>query len=197
LGHCLFGPGRWAIGFWSSLFGGSNPTLNKDISQFGQIGGFATGLGEKNLTQASNFYSSLLSGDPSKIAKVLGPEISGQQQQTQQQRNVTSQFGTRGGGAGGSMQMAGDVSRGNINNMISSLLGSSASSLGSMGAGLLSQGQSAYGQQMEASQQQMQNWQNSIFGGALSRAARAGEGFAFGGTGGAMKAFLGGMGGGS
>jgi len=168
------------MGFWSSLFGGSNPTLNKDINQYGQIGGFATGLGQQNLTQASNFYSSLLSGDPTKSAKVLGPEIAGQQQQTQQARNVTSQFGTRGGGAGASMQMAGDVSRANINNQISSLLAGAAGSLGSMGGSLLGQGMQAYGMQQQASQQQMQNWQNSIFGGAIGQAAGAASTFGTG-----------------
>ncbi len=69
------------MSFWGSLFGGSNPTLNQDIGQFGQIGGFATGLGESNLSQASNFWSSILSGDQSKIAKTLGPEIGAIQQQ--------------------------------------------------------------------------------------------------------------------
>jgi hypothetical protein len=164
------------MSFWSSLFGGSNPTLNKNISQFGQIGGFATGLGESNLTQASNFYSSLLSGDPTKISKVLAPQISASQGQTQQARNVASEFGTRGGGTGASMQMAGDVSRSNINNMISSLLGTSAGGLGSMGQGLLGQGMQAYGQQAALSQQQMENWQNSIFGGALTGGAGIGLG---------------------
>ena len=72
------------MSFWGSLFGGQNKTLNSDMNQFGQIGGFATGLGESNLSQASNFYSSLLSGDPSKQAKALGPEIGAIQQQGQQ-----------------------------------------------------------------------------------------------------------------
>jgi hypothetical protein len=164
------------MGFFSSLFGGSNPTLNKDMAQFGQIGGFATGLGESNLSQASNFYSSLLSGDPSKQAKVLAPEISGIQQGAQQQRNVAAQFGNRSGGTNAQMQMVGDQSRAQINDMISSLLGSSASGLGSLGTNLLSQGQQAYGQQAYLSQQQMENWSNSILGLGLTKGAGAGEG---------------------
>ncbi len=158
---------RCAIGFFSSLFGGSNPTLSKDINQFGQIGGYATGLGEQNLSQASNFMSSILSGDQSKIAKSLGPQISSIQQQTQQEKQAQSQFGPRGGGTTAKAQMYGDTSRASINEMINSLLGSSAGGLASSGQNLLQQGTGAYGQQVNASQLQMQNWANSILGGKI------------------------------
>ena len=174
------------MSFWGSLFGGQNKTLNSDMNQFGQIGGFATGLGESNLSQASNFYSSLLSGDPSKQAKALGPEIGAIQQQGQQARNTTSQFGNRSGGGNAWMQMAGDQSRGSINNMISSLLGGAANSLGSMGGNLLSQGTAAYGQQLAASQQQMENWSNSILGRGITGGVAAAESFGLGAAGGAM-----------
>ncbi len=174
------------MGFFGSLFGGSNPTLSKDINQFGQIGGFATGLGEKNLSQASNFYSSLLSGDPSKQAQALAPEISGIQQSAQQARNVGAQFGNRSGGTNAQMQMAGDQSRAQINEMISGLLGTSASGLGSMGSNLLSQGQQAYQSQVEASQQQMQNWSNSILGRGITSGVSAAESFGLGAAGGSL-----------
>jgi len=174
------------MSFWGSLFGGSSPTLNADIKQFGQMGGFATGLGESNLSQASQFWSSLLSGDPSKQAKVLGPEIGAIQQQTQQAKNAAAQFGNRAGGINASMQMAGDQSRASINNLISSLLGSSAGNLGSLGSSLLGQGMSAYGQQVQASQQQMQNWANSILGRGITGAVGAAESFGLGAAGGAM-----------
>jgi hypothetical protein len=174
------------MGFWGSLFGGSNPTLNSDINQFGQIGGFATGLGEKNLSQASNFWSSILSGDPTQTAKSLAPQISTIEQQAQQQRNTGAQFGNRSGGTNASNQMIGDQATGSINNMISSLLGSSASNLGNSGAGLLSQGASAYGAQEQASQQRMQNWMNSILGKGITGAVQAGESAGLGAAGGAL-----------
>lgn len=156
------------MSFFGSLFGGSNPTLNKDINQFGSIGGFATGLGENNLSQSSQFFSSILSGDPSKTAKALAPQISSIQQQTQQQKNQNAQFGNRSGGTNASNQMANDKATGSINDMISSLLGGAASSLSSSGSNLLNAGLGAYGQQVNASQLQMQNWQSSLFGGALT-----------------------------
>lgn len=165
------------MSFWGSLFGGQNPTLNANIGEFGQIGGFATGLGESNLSQASNFWSSILSGDQSKIAKTLGPQIGAIQGQAQQQRNVGAQFGNRSGGTNAANQMISDQSTASINNMVNSLLGSSASNLGSSGAGLLSQGASAYGQQEQASQQQMENWMNSILGLGTTSGVAAAESF--------------------
>ena len=174
------------MSFWGSLFGGSNPTLNKDMAQFGQIGGFATGLGEKNLSQASNFWSSILGGDPSKVAKTLAPQISSIQQQGQQERQGLAQFGSRSGGTNAASQMIGDKSRGAINDMIASLMGGAAGNLGSMGGSLLSQGQSAYGAQLGASQQQMENWANSILGRGITGGVAAAESFGLGAAGGAM-----------
>ena len=165
------------MSFFSSLFGGSNPTLSRDINQFGQIGSFATGLGESNLSQSSNFMSSILSGDQSKIGKVLGPEISDIKGQGQQSKMQTAQFGNRGGGTNASMQVADDQSRASVNKMISSLLGSSASGLASSGSSLLSQGMSATSQQAGLSQEQMSNWSNSLFGGAITNAAGIGMSF--------------------
>jgi len=156
------------MGFWSSLFGGSNSTLSGDINQFGQIGKFATNLGESNLSQSSNFMSSILSGNQSKIGKVLGPEISNIKGQGQQSKLQTAQFGNRGGGSNASMQSADDKSRASVNSMISSLLGTSASGLASSGSSLLSQGMQAYGQQATLSQEQTQNWSNSILGKGLT-----------------------------
>ena len=174
------------MSFWGSLFGGSNPTLNKDMAQFGQIGGFATGLGESDTSQASNFYSSLLSGDQSKQAKVLGPEINAIKSRGQQEKNQAAQFGNRSGGTNAQMQMIGDQGNAQINDMISKLLGSSAGALGSMGGSLLGQGQSALSAQLGASQQQMENWSNSILGMGVTQGAGFAEKMALGGmTGGA------------
>ena len=174
------------MSFWTSLFGGQNKTLSKDINQFGQIGSFATGLGESNLSQASNFMSSILSGNQSKIGKTLGPEISNIKGQGQQSKMQTAQFGNRGGGSNASMQTADDKSSASVNKMISSLLGSSASGLGSLGSSLLGQGMQAYGQQAQLSQEQMSNWANSILGKGITGAAGAAESFGLGAAGGAI-----------
>jgi hypothetical protein len=152
------------MGFWGSLFGGSNPTLSSDIKDFGAIGKFATNLGEQNLNKASNFWSSILSGNQSKISQTLAPEVNAMQQQGQQQKEQLGQFGTRSGGTASAAANIGAQTRGNISNMVASLLGSSASNLGSLGSSTLGQGMQALGQQANLSQVQMQNWASSILG---------------------------------
>lgn len=166
------------LSFWASLFGGSNPTLSSTIGQTGQIGGFATNLGEKNLTSSSNFWSSILSGDSSKISQTLAPEISAAKTSAQQQNKSTAEFGTRSGGTAASTAATNDAVHSSITNLIGGLTSSAASGLASTGSGLLGTGLSAYGQQADLSQQQIQNWANSILGLGVTKAAGYGEGFA-------------------
>jgi hypothetical protein len=168
------------MGFWGSLFGGSNPTLTKDMNAFGSVGGFATSLGEQNLSQASAFNSALLSGDTAKIGKLLAPQTSAIQGQKQQQLNSTAQFHNRSGGNNASSQMAGDKARSSVNDLISSLTSGALSNASTMGSSLLSQGTAAYGDQLKASQLQMANWSNSILGMGLTQGAGFAEGFGLG-----------------
>ena len=105
------------MSFWTSMFGGQNKTLNSNINNFQSIGGFATNLGEKSLSDAAKFSSDILSGDQSKIAKSLGPEIKTIQDQTQQNKNQTAQFGNRSGGNNAKIQTSGDTARASINNL--------------------------------------------------------------------------------
>lgn len=96
------------------------------------------------------------------------------QQQGQQQKEQLGQFGTRSGGTASAAAGIGASTRGNISNMVASLLGTSASNLGSLGSSALGQGMQAYGQQSTLSQEQTQGWSNSLFGGAITGAAGIG-----------------------
>ena len=151
-------------GFASSLFGGSNSTLSGDMASTGNIGNFSSAMGQGNITNSSNFFNSLLSGNSKDQAKVLAPQIKTMQDQGQQQLNTTSQFGNRSGGTNASNQKNMDTTRGNIDNAISSLTGGAANSLMGSGQSLLGTSLEASGQQAQMSQQQMQNWNKSIFG---------------------------------
>ncbi len=164
------------MSFWDSLFGGSNKTLSGDTNQTGSIAGYATGLGEGDLTASSNFYRSILSGDPSQQAKALAPEISAQQGQVSQAKKQLGEFGTRSGGTAGAAASMDSTARGNITNLIGSLTNSAASNLASTGSSLLNTGLGAYGDQAKLSQQQMENWSNSLFGLGITKAAGFGEG---------------------
>lgn len=165
------------MGFWGGLFGGQNQTLNKDINQTGQIGGFATGLGENSAGKGLKWFSDILSGDQAKIGKALAPEFAAIQGQKQQQANTTAQFGTRSGGNNAAMQRLGDKARSAENDMVSRLTGQAANTLTGAGMGLLNTGLSATMDQSQLSQEQMQNWQNSLFGGALKGGMQIGLGY--------------------
>jgi hypothetical protein len=162
------------MSFWSSIFGGSNPTLNQTMKQAGDTSDWATGQGKGLTTGAGNFFSTLMSGDPKKIASVLAPQISATQKQGQQQKQAMSQFGTRSGGTTAAGQTIDDKSRAAITDMIASLTGSAAGQAAQMGQGLIDTGLQALGQQATMSQQQMENWSNSIFGQALTKATVGG-----------------------
>ncbi len=153
------------MSFLSGLFGGSNPTLNSQISSLGSIASNATNLGTADTNAASNFFNSILSGNQQKIGQALAPQIAGIQGREQQSKQTASQFGNRSGGINASMQMAGDTANANLTNLVGSLTGGAASGLAGIGAQQQGLGLQAYQQQEGVSQEQLSNWQNSIFGG--------------------------------
>lgn len=122
------------------------------------------GLGD--LSTSTDFMKSILSGDPTKIAQVLGPQIRAIQEQGTQQKKTTAEFGNRGGGTNATNQRIGDTTRSQINDLISSLTGSSVNSLASTGSSLLSTGLSGFGTAFNAANvmqgQSASKW-NDIF----------------------------------
>lgn len=179
------------MSFFSSLFGGQNQTLNSTIGQSGQVGGFATGLGESNLGAASKFWNSILSGNSSDISKALAPQISSLKTSAAQTNKTNAEFGTRSGGTAASAASTDDKVHADITNLIGGLTSGAASGLASTGGGLLSTGLSAFGEQAQMSQQQVQNWRDSILGGALTGGAGIGLSFLSGKVGGAGDYFSG------
>ena len=97
-------------------------------------------LGENSLNQGLGFYSDVLSGDPTKIAQALAPEIKAGGEQVQQQAEQNSMFGNRGGGTNASTQAAQSGERGNIINLIGGLQSGAAGSLTGAGENLLNMG---------------------------------------------------------
>lgn len=186
----VFAP--WLNLLWPSLFGiGMGPT-GEEKAMYGQVAGigrFGTSAGEADISKAQNFWSSILSGDPTKIATVLGPEMSAVNRQAQQQKQSTAQFGTRSGGTTGTMQAIDDATLSSIRSMISTLTGGAATSLGNMGTSLLNTGlsgaTSAFGEANIMQQQNAAKWQD-IFN-SIATIAGIGIGGATGGFTGAVK----------
>lgn len=161
------------MGFFSSLFGGQNKTLDQAIPQAGQASKFATGTGEGLISKSAGWLNNLLSGDPAAATKLLAPQISAAQQQTQQGKQALAQFGTRSGGTAAASAGADAATRGNITNMIASLTGSAIGQGMQAGKGLLDSGIDYLGKQVDFSQQQMENWSNSILGQATAEGVGA------------------------
>jgi hypothetical protein len=171
---------KWLRYLWTNddgFFGigqGPNAGEGKQAGDTGALADFATSTGEGDIGAASGFWKSILSGDPSKIAQVLGPEISGINAQNQQNKKTQSEFGNRSGGTNASNQAADDKTRGSYNAGVSGLIGKAAGELGSLGSGLLSTGlsghEAAFGQQQTIHDQTLAKW-NDLFKSITSVAA--------------------------
>ena len=160
---------RWMWENEDGFFGIGQGPSGRELTQYGNIANIAdwsTAAGEKALSQALNFDEAIVSGDPSKIARVLGPETSAINKQGQQELKTMSEFGTRSGGTGAAAQVVGDTTSSRYDSMISNLLTGAVSDLGSKGSGLVNTGLSAHEGAFDASrviqQQDASKW-NDIF----------------------------------
>lgn len=169
----------WLMNFWifrplmMGLFGigmGSTPQESQMYGLTGEIGRFGTSQGENDILQSQNFWSAIMSGDPQKIATVLGPQMSTINRQAQQQKKTAAEFGTRSGGTTAAMNALDTSTLSSIRGMIANLTGSAASNLGSMGENLFSTGlsgaTSAFGEAQTMQQQQAAKM-NDIFKSAV------------------------------
>ncbi len=120
------------VGGLFDLFSG-DPAKTQE-NQLSALGGYETGVGEGDVTAASKFYQDILSGDPTRIAQALAPEISAGQQQVSQQAKTNAEFGTRSGGTAAASRAAADNERGNIINLVGGLQSGAASGAGSLGS---------------------------------------------------------------
>lgn len=164
------------MSFLGGIFTGSNPTLDGDIGNAGDVMGFGTAVGKGDITNASDFYNKLLAGNPAETAKLLAPQIGDITGQAQQQKNTIAQFGTRSGGNNSQAQTIDDATRKNIDDMISRLTGGAAAGDASLGTSTLGLGLSANELQQREAQQKLQNQQNSILGGLITRGVNAAAG---------------------
>ncbi len=159
------------MGFWGSMFGGSNPTLNSGIKESGQVAGFENSQGQGLQALSSDWLKGLLGGNTAMTTKLLAPQIATAQKQGQQAKKTMSQFGTRSGGVTSQGQTIDDKTRAGINDMVSSLTSGALQQAGAQGTSMVDAGLKALGMQVDFSQQQMENWSNSIFGQGLGTAA--------------------------
>jgi hypothetical protein len=163
------------MGFFGSLFGGSNSTLNKNIPAFQSEAGFGTGVGNTDVTNASKWYNDILSGDPTKMAEAVAPETSAIQGEAQQAKNQTAQFSPRSGGTAAAMAGLDANTRAQIIKLLGGLQSGAAGGAASLGTTEQGIGLQSREAADKASQQQMQNWQDSILGKGITGAAATAE----------------------
>lgn len=144
------------------LFAG-NPA-QKEQDQFGALGNYETGTGEALTTAGAGEELGILSGDPTKIATALAPEISTGQGQVEQQRLQDANFGTRSGGTAASTEAAEAANRGNIISLEGGLQSSTASSAVGQGGGLLSSASSNVGNEAQLAEERRKQVTGDIGG---------------------------------
>jgi hypothetical protein len=137
--HFLWGGTKFFFGIGY----GPSPGQNQTATDLTGIGSGATSAGFSDTSQASDFWSAILSGDMSKISSVLGPEFGAIQSQAQQSIDTAGQFGNRSGGTNAAIQNTTNTTRANESNLIGNLTGQAASQLGTLGTNLLNTGLSA------------------------------------------------------
>lgn len=140
-----------------------------------QGSGFATNLGEGDLTASSAFMRDILSGDATKQAQALAPEISAAKTSAAQSNKTNAEFGNRAGGTNASTAATNDKVHSDITNLLGSLTGSSASGLASTGSNLLNLG--IQGNQVGFNQaSQLQQQKLAKFNDIISSSASVAEG---------------------
>lgn len=151
------------------MFGIDSGPSKQEKTQYGELSsasGFATGMGESNLTSSSNFMKAILSGDATKISQALAPQISALKSSVSQDQKTSAMQGNRSGGTTAGNLASSDKVHGDITNMTGQLTGSSASSLASTGSNLLSTGMSgneaAFGEAKTMQDQNSSKWNDII-----------------------------------
>jgi hypothetical protein len=150
-------------GLLSSIFdlASGNPTQGEQ-NQFGALSGYQTGVGEGLITPAAQYEENILSGDPTKTAQAMAPEISANQQQTQQLKNQTAEFSPRSGGTAASVANADTSGRSNLIDLLGKEQSGAASTSLSAGSGLLDSASSNLSNQAKLADQWRQSQVSDI-----------------------------------
>jgi hypothetical protein len=130
------------------------------------LAGFDSSHGQGDVSLGEDWMRGILSGDPAKISKLLGPQIAGIKNRSQQKLQTASQFGDRSGGTNAGLQQTGDNIDSQINGMIDSLTQGAVGGITSLGENLVGQGAQNYGQafgEAQTMQQQEQQRWGDIF----------------------------------
>lgn len=119
---------------------GPSSQQNQQFNALSNASSFATGTGEADITAGTNFLKDVLSGDATKTAQALAPQILAEKTSLQQDQKTNAMMGTRSGGTAAANVAAGDKVHSDITNLVGQLTGGAASGLTSVGTNLLGTG---------------------------------------------------------
>jgi hypothetical protein len=137
----------WANAVCPCFFGIGMGPSKQEYAEYGaeaNIGNFGASTGEGDVLAASGFWKDILSGDPTKLSKALGPEYSNINKRAGEEEKTLAAFGTRSGGTAAEAATIGDRSRATASKLEGGMLETSAGALGSMGDSLLGIGAEAH-----------------------------------------------------
>jgi len=151
------------------MFGIGEGVTGQEQSQYNNLtagSAFATSQGEGDLTASSDFMRGLLSGDPTKVAQALAPQISAIRGRNEQAKDTTAQFGNRSGGSTATVAGIDTAGRSDITNLTGSATNAAASSLASTGTALTGLGlegdQAGFGEAKTMQEQQAAKWNDIL-----------------------------------
>ena len=116
------------------------------IQNLSGVGAATSSAGAADTGKASQYFSNIVSGDPSKVMAAVAPEAKAlRDQATQQKKQVANLGGARTGGTNAALQDITTKTRGQLTDVIAKQRGSAAGELGKIGAGETSAGINAFG----------------------------------------------------
>src|SRR5882757_3319515 len=162
---------EYIMAFLGGLFGGLSDDQKKSMDALSNSAGFASNMGQNDLSTASNFFSGILSS-PNKAMSVLAPQVSSITNQGQQ-KNVMGEFGDRSGGNTAAAANIDDSTHKQINDLIANLTGTAATNLGQIGTSTLNTGVTAQNDLLSSANEQQKQRQAALsgIGGAVGSVA--------------------------
>jgi hypothetical protein len=146
----------------TGIYGSITDPTKGERNRLESLGGYDTNVGEGLTTAGAQFDENILSGDPTKQAQALAPEISAGQEMVQQNKNQNAQFAPRSGGTAASTAGAETAERGNIIKEVGGLQKGAADSALSAGGNLLSQATTNTTTEADLAHQQFLDQSNAI-----------------------------------
>lgn len=121
------------------------------------ISKYASTTGEGALGQGLNFWETLMSGSLSDITQLLAKPISNIQNQTEQTKKTTAEFGDRSGGTNAALQNISTTEDANIQALIDAIIPQAATQVTDIGQNLINTAVNASGDVAGTTTQARQN----------------------------------------